>query len=81
MSQTGATLQVRHCSRAQFPHNQDPKRAFLDRAVTALAPMLSEVAAHRAFANLDAALPSLQELRKLLDDKRNIDANRKTSQS
>ena len=56
-------------------------RAFRDRAVAALAPMLSEVAAHSAFTQLDAALPHLQELRKLLDDKRSIVVNRDITKS
>ena len=55
-------------------------RAFRDRAVAALGPMLDEVAGHDAFAELNAALPALQGLRAFLDQNRSGTDLDRTSQ-
>ncbi|MEM8837355.1 MAG: MarR family winged helix-turn-helix transcriptional regulator [Pseudomonadota bacterium] len=47
--------------------------AFRNQAMTALVPMLSDVAAHDAFAELTHALPALQTLREFLDARRQSD--------
>ena len=54
--------------------------AFRDRAVTALEPMLSEVAAHDAFSMLETALPALQGLRAFMDERRSSTPSQSTAQ-
>ena len=59
----------------------DKGRAFRDRAIAALGPVLTEVAGHEAFLHLDATLPAMQSLRTFLDERRNgTDVPRTTSE-